>query len=110
MLLGEHSIRIGRYSVWVSSFHGAGNHPVITKDRIDFVDEQKKRITFEIIEGDITKHFKSFKATLEANVDTKIVKWTLEYEKANENVPSPIAHLQFLITLAKEVDSYLLKE
>lgn len=43
-------------------------------------------------------------------MDTKTVKWTLEYEKANEDVAAPMAHLQFLVTLAKEVDSYLLKE
>ncbi|KAI5676601.1 hypothetical protein M9H77_07551 [Catharanthus roseus] len=82
----------------------AGNQPVIAKDRVDSVDEVNKRIAFELIGGEVTNYFKSFKATLEAseNGNANIVKWTLEYEKANEDVPTPNSHLDFLLSVSKE--------
>ncbi|XP_022889372.1 MLP-like protein 28 [Olea europaea var. sylvestris] len=85
--------------------------PVIAKDRIDAVDEEKMSITFELIGGEVTKYFKSFKATLEATAksDKNIVKWSLEYEKASEDVPTPHSHLEFLVNALRDVDAYLLK-
>lgn len=80
---------------------------MIAKDKIVAVDEAKKSITFELIDGEVTKYFKSFKARLEGGVDT--VKWSLEYEKASEEVPHPHSHLHFLMAMAAEIDAYLLK-
>ncbi|KAH6762914.1 hypothetical protein C2S52_020347 [Perilla frutescens var. hirtella] len=81
--------------------------PVIAKDKIVGVDEAKKSIAFEIIDGEVTKYFKRFKATLEGGVDR--VKWSVEYEKASEEVPHPHSHLQFLAAMAIEIDAYLIK-
>ncbi|XP_057477458.1 MLP-like protein 423 isoform X2 [Actinidia eriantha] len=85
--------------------------PVIAKDKIDAVDEENKSITFDLIGGEVTNYYKSFKATLQATSKdgTNLAKWTLEYEKANENVPTPHSHIDFLATLGREIDSYLLK-
>ncbi|KAL2485003.1 MLP-like protein [Abeliophyllum distichum] len=86
--------------------------PVIAKDRIDAIDEEKKSITFELIGGEVTKYFKNFKATLEATAkaDKNIVKWSLEYEKASEDVPTPYSHLEFLVNASTDVDAFLLKQ
>lgn len=81
--------------------------PVIAKDKIVAVDEENKSIAFELIGGEVTKYFKSFKATLEADVNK--VKWSLEYEKASEDVPHPHSHLEFLVNMSREIDAYLLK-
>ncbi|KAL3510573.1 hypothetical protein ACH5RR_029974 [Cinchona calisaya] len=85
--------------------------PVIAKDKIDAIDEENKTITFGLIGGEVTNYFKSFKATLQAIVQggINIVKWTLEYEKANDDVPTPHSHLDFLINCSRDVDAYLLK-
>ncbi|GFP90821.1 mlp-like protein 423 [Phtheirospermum japonicum] len=88
--------------------------PVVAKDKIVAVDEEKKSITFELIGGEVTKYFKNFKATFEAisktnNSNMKMVKWGLEYEKASEDVPNPHSHLEFLVNMALEIDAYLLK-
>ncbi|XP_059649547.1 MLP-like protein 423 [Cornus florida] len=85
---------------------------VTAKDKIDAVDDENKSITFNIIGGEITKYFKSFKATLEAGtsvLNTNLIKWSLEYEKANEDVPTPNSHLDFLVNGSRVVDAYLLK-
>lgn len=81
---------------------------MIAKDKIVAVDEANKSITFEIIDGEVMKYFKSFKATLEAaGVDS--VKWSVEYEKASEEVPHPHSHLHFLEAMARDIDAYLVK-
>lgn len=69
-------------------------------------------MTFDLIGGEVTNYYKSFKATIEATSEahTNLVKWSLEYEKANETVPSPESHLAFLLDVSKEVDAYLLKK
>lgn len=64
-------------------------------------------MTFELIGGEVTNYYKSFKATMEAQ--SNMVKWSLEYEKADESVPNPHSHLAFLLNQSKEVDAYLLK-
>ncbi|XP_057777506.1 MLP-like protein 34 [Salvia miltiorrhiza] len=82
--------------------------PVIAKDKIVGVDEVNKSITFELIDGEVTKYYKRFVATLEAE-GVNTVKWSLEYEKASEDVPHPHSHLQFLGAMATDIDAYLLK-
>ncbi|KAI4386487.1 hypothetical protein MLD38_004417 [Melastoma candidum] len=87
--------------------------PVEAKDRIDAIDERNMSITFDIIGGEVTKYFKSYKATIQLVLgeggSKSFVKWSVEYEKASEGVPDPHAQLDFLITMAKEVDAYLLR-
>ncbi|KAL7110717.1 hypothetical protein ACP275_05G043200 [Erythranthe tilingii] len=85
--------------------------PVIAKDKIVAVDEVNRSITFELIGGEVTKYFNNFKATIEATTEDNknIVKWKLEYEKVSENVPTPHSHLEFLVTMSKEIDTYLIK-
>ncbi|XP_057477457.1 MLP-like protein 423 isoform X1 [Actinidia eriantha] len=102
------------YSWHRKNYKGKGKQkgsPVIAKDKIDAVDEENKSITFDLIGGEVTNYYKSFKATLQATSKdgTNLAKWTLEYEKANENVPTPHSHIDFLATLGREIDSYLLK-
>ncbi|KAF7849987.1 hypothetical protein BT93_L0057 [Corymbia citriodora subsp. variegata] len=84
---------------------------VIAKDKIDAIDEGNKSITFEIIGGEVTKYFASYKANIQlvSEGQSNFVKWSVEYEKKNEQVPDPHPQLDFLITMAKEVDSYLVQ-
>ncbi|KAK6922219.1 Bet v I/Major latex protein, partial [Dillenia turbinata] len=98
---------VGSVRLWTYVMGG----PVIAKDRIDAIDEKNHSITFELIGGEVTKYFKSFKATIQftADPDMNLVKCSLEFEKANEDVPTPYSHLDFLVSMSKEVDAYLLK-
>lgn len=84
--------------------------PVIAKDRIDAVDEKNKSITFKLIGGEVTKYFKSFRATLQvtSQPNKNFIKWTLEYEKVSQEVPTPHSHLDFLVSASRKVDAYLL--
>ncbi|XP_052205520.1 MLP-like protein 423 [Diospyros lotus] len=95
----EGSVRLWTYIL--------GGTPVIAKDKIYAMDEENKLITFDLIGGEITKYYNNFKATLQATPN--LAKWTLGYEKANEDIPTPHSNIDFLKSITREVDDYLLK-
>lgn len=89
---------------------------MVCKDKIVAVDEMNKSVTFDIVEGEITKYFRSYKATIQILVDQSevgkkkkknMVKWSVEYEKMSEEVPDPTAQVEFLVNMAMEVDNYI---
>ncbi|KAL0446771.1 UNVERIFIED_CONTAM: MLP-like protein [Sesamum latifolium] len=85
--------------------------PVVAKDKIVAVDEENKSITFELIGGEVTKYFNTFTATFQATGegDRNMVTWSVEYEKASDDVPHPHSHLEFLVNMSRDVDAFLLK-
>lgn len=100
---------VGSIRLWTYIFFG---NPVIAKDKIEAIDDENKSMTFNLIGGEVAKYYNSYKATIEATTSKEglnFVKWRVEYEKANEDVPSAHSNLQFLINASKDVDAYLLK-
>lgn len=81
------------------------------KEAVEAIDEENKTITFKIFDGDVNKYYKSMKPTVQVrgNGDEGgcSVKWTLEYEKLNDNVPTPTKHLDMLPVVTKSVEAYL---
>ncbi|RYR00075.1 hypothetical protein Ahy_B07g088131 isoform A [Arachis hypogaea] len=86
---------------------------VITfKERIEAIDEEKKLIKYSIFDGDIGQNYKLFKDNVqvtETNNESASVKWTIEYEKINEDVKSPYGYLEFLEKSTIEVGDHLHK-
>ncbi|XP_038887097.1 MLP-like protein 31 [Benincasa hispida] len=89
--------------------------PAAAKIKMRLVDDAKKFIVYEIVEGDALKFYKVFRAKLEAvngglnKVEGNFAKWTIEYEKANENVPSPENYLELAVKVSKGLDAYISK-
>ncbi|OMO99694.1 hypothetical protein COLO4_13135 [Corchorus olitorius] len=100
---------VGSVRVW--SYVASGNVETV-KETIEAVDDESKTITVSIVEGDVKKYYKSFKSTINvlpsASGQGSLVKWTLEFEKRNENIPDPTMYTDFLVNWSKSVDSYLL--
>ncbi|WP_168415089.1 MLP family protein, partial [Acinetobacter indicus] len=63
----------------------------VQKEKIEVVDEAKKSVSYSIIDGDLLKYYKNFKAHLVVapKGDGSLVSWTCEFEKAHEEVPDP---------------------
>ncbi|TKY73101.1 MLP protein 43 [Spatholobus suberectus] len=85
---------------------------VTCKENIEVLDEENKSMTFNLFEGDVEQHYKILKVSLQV-VDKEdggaIAKWTIEYEKINENVEPPHGYLDYLTKLTKDVNDHLLK-
>ncbi|KAL7090811.1 hypothetical protein ACP275_12G065700 [Erythranthe tilingii] len=80
----------------------------VAKEIIEAIDEEKKSVTYKVIEGDLMELYKTFKLTV--HVDTtgedNVVTWTFEYEKLNEDIPDPHTLMDFCLKMTKDIDSH----
>ncbi|KAI3843020.1 hypothetical protein MKW98_009183 [Papaver atlanticum] len=80
------------------------------------VDNKNRSITSTVIEGDVMTGFKSFKFNLDITPKygttdgTSLVKWSVEYEKANEDVADPVGILKSCELMTTEMNFHLLKQ
>ncbi|XP_038892372.1 MLP-like protein 423 [Benincasa hispida] len=85
-----------------------------SKERIEAVDEEKRSVSYSVIEGDLLKYYKSFKGhiTVSPKEDESgsLVKWSCEFEKASEEVPDPHLIKDFVVKNFSELDDYVLKQ
>ncbi|KAJ7953664.1 MLP-like protein [Quillaja saponaria] len=80
----------------------------VSKERIDFVDEEKKIYAYSVIDGDLLNYYKSFKGqlVLTPKGDGSFVKWSCEYVKAKEDIPDPNIIKDFAVKNLLELDVY----
>ncbi|KAK2354334.1 hypothetical protein P8452_74732 [Trifolium repens] len=79
---------------------------------IEEVDEQNKKSTFKLFGGDIDEHYKVFKLIVEVidkSDGSATVKWTIEYEKINEDIDPPNGWMDYLNQLTRDVDAHIIK-
>nr|XP_043638986.1 MLP-like protein 423 [Erigeron canadensis] len=91
----------------------AEGSPIVksAKEKIEELDEGKKKVAYSVVDGDMMQYYKSFKASLEVipEGEGSIVKWACEFEKASEEVPNPDMIRDFAAKNFKDIDDYLLK-
>lgn len=94
-----------------SNLEIADGKALTVKEKVE-VDDENKSITFNVMEGEILKEFKGFKATGQATAKAdgsgSTVKWTLDYEKLNEAVAEPKSYTDAIVKITKDVDAHLL--
>ncbi|MCL7044843.1 hypothetical protein MKW94_007185 [Papaver nudicaule] len=107
-------IILGTVFVW--TFIPVGGSAIVSKVQVTAVDNKKRSITWTVLEGDIAKDFKSFNFDLDitpkpgATDGTSMVKWSVEYEKANEDVPDPVGTVTACGLLTTILDLRLQKQ
>ncbi|RZC58191.1 hypothetical protein C5167_005491 [Papaver somniferum] len=76
-------------------------------------DKENKSITYEMLEGEIMNYYKAISAKLDvipkqcAAGNRSLVKWSLEFEKVNDDIPNPTAYIDLLQYITKELSSQL---
>ncbi|MED6159206.1 hypothetical protein PIB30_040143 [Stylosanthes scabra] len=89
-----------------------GGKTTIYQERIEVIDEENKLVRFKVFDDDINEHYKDLKVTLEVsekNDERGCVKWTIEYEKINEEVEAPYGFVELLDITTKDIVIHLLK-
>ncbi|GMY24535.1 MLP-like protein 34 [Fagus crenata] len=82
--------------------------PMTAKVKIEDIDDGDMSMTFNVIQGDVLRFYKSFKAKLQVikvHKGAGSVEWTVEFEKANENSPDPEHYVDFAIKMSKGLDA-----
>ncbi|KAL2347408.1 hypothetical protein Fmac_001408 [Flemingia macrophylla] len=80
-------------------------------ESIESVDELNKTIIYKLYGGDIDHQYKVFKFVFEA-VDKDhgaIIKWTVEYEKNNDQVDPPYGYVEYFHKCTADIDACLHK-
>ncbi|MED6107765.1 hypothetical protein PIB30_017257 [Stylosanthes scabra] len=89
-----------------------GGKATTYKERIEVIDEENKLVRFKVFDDDINEHYKDLKISLqvsEKNDELGSVKWTIEYEKINDEVEAPYGFVELLDISTKDVILHLLK-
>ncbi|KAG2708404.1 hypothetical protein I3760_05G191800 [Carya illinoinensis] len=83
---------------------------VISQEIYENRDDEKLSVTFKVIGGLLVEAYKSFKFVFQAipKKEGCVVRWTVEYEKLNAEIPDPKQMLQFAADLMKEIDDNLI--
>ncbi|KAJ0237381.1 hypothetical protein HA466_0247890 [Hirschfeldia incana] len=101
--------RVGTLITWNYVLDGKPN---VVKERIEEVDAKKNMIKMKVIEGDLTKEFKSFLITLQVTPKQGgpggVAKLNMTYERIDENVAHPEALLQTGVKMFEDIDEMLL--
>ncbi|RZC86230.1 hypothetical protein C5167_007415 [Papaver somniferum] len=115
VLPGDGQVRLGSVFVW-DYVQGDKPSGVQTKVKITAVDHANMSLTSTVFEGDLTKGYSSFANTLTISPTKRngnnncLVKWSVQYEKENEDVPDPTYFVKMLEDFTKELDTSLLEE
>ncbi|CAA3026953.1 kirola-like [Olea europaea subsp. europaea] len=84
----------------------------VAKEIIEAIHEEKKSVTFKVIEGDLMDLYNNFKLTVhvDTNGNNNLVTWTLEYEKKDENVADPNTLMDLCLAVTKDIESHHLSK
>ncbi|GMJ04448.1 MLP-like protein 31 [Hibiscus trionum] len=98
---------VGAVRLWSYDFEGKS---YMIKEMLENVDDSNKTMVYKLVEGDLLNYYKSWRTILNITPagDGSLVKWTVEFEKQNDDIPDPIKNADYLITLAANIDAYLL--
>ncbi|OVA01731.1 Bet v I domain [Macleaya cordata] len=84
------------------------------KDRTMVVDDEKRSMIWSIFEGEVMNLYNTLELKLQVSTSPKgkgsLVKWTVEFEKANEDAPIPTAYINLTERISKGMDLHLLKQ
>ncbi|KAI4357632.1 hypothetical protein L6164_001569 [Bauhinia variegata] len=94
----------GSVKLWKFTLDGKAEQ---MKERVE-IDEANKTITFVAIEGHVLELYKTYKVIIKVD-ESGLANITLEYEKLNEQVPTPNNYLQLVAGIVEDLEAPLVK-
>ncbi|CAJ1958857.1 unnamed protein product [Sphenostylis stenocarpa] len=79
------------------------------KEMLEDIDKENNKISFKVMEGELLKHYKSFKIIIQATPkeNGSIVHCVFQYQKQKHDIPDPHAILQITVEMSKKINEYL---
>ncbi|PON94468.1 Major latex protein domain containing protein [Trema orientale] len=80
------------------------------KEKVEF-DNENNMVAVVELEGDVFKHYRSFKSVCHVipKGEGSLAKLIIEYEELNANVPPPNKCLNVMVNVTKDIDAHLQK-
>ncbi|CAL5016492.1 unnamed protein product [Urochloa decumbens] len=91
--------------------------PMLTfaKEKLELADDENKVVSYSVVDGELVNFYKNFKITLKVSPAAKegeagaVVNWSMEFDKANDQVPDPDVIKETATKTFHDLDDYLLK-
>ncbi|MCL7022568.1 hypothetical protein MKW94_019263 [Papaver nudicaule] len=104
-------ISVGSVRLW-KILVGTPRVEVMAKDKIKTLDDETRTVSWTLMDGDVLQRYKTFEYTvsvspIKGNEQSCLVKWSVEYEKENEDVPVPNDYLEYAENITKSMASHL---
>ncbi|KAF9587832.1 hypothetical protein IFM89_005836 [Coptis chinensis] len=90
-----------------------GNSEVFTcTEKIEEIDDEKMLLVLNVYEGNVRSYYKLFivKVQVIPGEERNMVKWTVEYEKENEDMPDPHDYMDLYSVENDKLDAYLVSK
>ncbi|XP_026387405.1 major latex protein 146-like [Papaver somniferum] len=102
-------VSVGSVKQWNYVLEGK---PHCVKEKVTEMDDEKRRITHDLFEGEVMNVYKKFAVTLhvkpkKGDIEGNVVKWSVEYEKLNEDSPTPLSYLDVLDKITRDLNAHL---
>ncbi|EES10962.1 hypothetical protein BDA96_06G123000 [Sorghum bicolor] len=94
--------------------------PMLTfaKEKLEVADDENKVVSYSVVDGELVDFYKNFKITLKVAKAAAaegegeagaVVNWSMEFDKANDQVPDPDVIKETATKTFHDLDDYLLK-
>ena len=85
------------------------------KEKVEVADDEKKVVSYSVVDGELVSFYTNFRVTVKVTPSTKegeagaVVNWTMDFDKASEQVPDPDVIKETAAKTFHDLDEYLLK-
>ncbi|KAM0912134.1 hypothetical protein ACQ4PT_013008 [Festuca glaucescens] len=90
--------------------------PLVTfaREKVEVADDEKKVVSYSVVDGELVSFYTNFRVTVQVTPSTKegagaVVSWTMNFDKASEQVPEPDVIKETADMTFHGLDEYLLK-
>ncbi|KAI5014779.1 hypothetical protein ZWY2020_056169 [Hordeum vulgare] len=91
--------------------------PMVTfaKEKVEVADDEKKVVSYSVVDGELVSFYKNFRVTVQvtdkgsADGVGAVVNWTMDFDKASDEVPEPDVIKETAAKTFHDLDDYLLK-
>jgi len=100
----------------VAAAGGGAGVPMMTfaKEKVELADDENKVVSYSVVDGELVNFYKNFRITLKVSPAKEaeagaVVNWSMEFDKANDQVPDPDVIKETATKTFHDLDDYLLK-
>ncbi|KAL4290073.1 hypothetical protein GQ457_14G025730 [Hibiscus cannabinus] len=99
---------VGSVRLWHYALQGKS---VTVKEMIEKIDDTNRTIVYKVLDGDCMEFYNRWNFIINVTQmgDGCLVKYTMEFEKKNDDAPDLVMYDDFFTTSIKNVDAFLLK-
>ncbi|KAK9114892.1 hypothetical protein Syun_021689 [Stephania yunnanensis] len=100
---------LGSVMHWVYVIDAKSDQYLEVKGKLTEADDEKRSLTYTAVGGDLLKTHKSFAARVSVTPKSKessIVKWSIIYEKLNEDDPNPLPYCDIFAGITSKYDAH----